>query len=115
MEKARWDTIQFSGDRITPRFFAGLAVSDNYKYAYIYGGKGNEAGDQNIGVQYYYDLYRVDLEQQAIRKLWEQKPMSGNNRVVARNMILSEDEQSIYFWVIRNICLNRMRCFIAWI
>lgn len=97
VEKARWDTIQFSGDRITPRFFAGLAVSDNYKYAYIYGGKGNEAGDQNIGVQYYYDLYRVDLEQQTIRKLWEQKPMSGNNRVVARNMILSEDEQSIYF------------------
>ncbi len=81
VEKARWDTIRFAGDHIPPRFFAGMAVADNYKHTYIYGGKGNEAGDQNIGVQYYYDLYRVDLERQSVRKLWEQKPMSRNNRV----------------------------------
>lgn len=91
-----WDTVHFEGDRISPRFFAGMAVSPDYKRMYIYGGKGNEAGDQNIGIEYYYDLYLVDLEKHVIRQLWEQK-LPEMNRVVARDMVLSEDEKSIYF------------------
>ena len=58
----RWDTIHFSGDRILPRFFAGMAVSPDYKRIYVYGGKGNESGDQNIGLEYFYDLYQIDME-----------------------------------------------------
>ena len=92
----RWDTIHFSGDRILPRFFAGMAVSPDYKRIYVYGGKGNESGDQNIGLEYFYDLYQIDMEKHTIRKLWNHPPPKMN-RIVARNMILSKDEKSIYF------------------
>ncbi|SHE80459.1 hypothetical protein SAMN05444349_106100 [Bacteroides faecichinchillae] len=92
----RWDTIPFSGDKIMPRFYAGVGVSPDYKHLYIYGGKGNEAGDQNIGIEYFYDLYQVDWDKRSIRKLWEQEPPAVN-RVVSRDMVVSKDEQSIYF------------------
>lgn len=95
-DKAVWDTLEFKGDVIPPRFFAGVAVSDDYKYAYIYGGKGNEEGDQNIGLKYYYDLYRIDLETGIIKKMWEQTPPAVN-RVVARNMVFSKDRTCLYF------------------
>lgn len=93
--QSHWDTLVFSGDIIPPRFFAGIATTPDGKYAYIYGGKGNDAGDQNIGIQYYYDLYRVDFETLQIKKLWEHKAPKAN-RVPVRNMILSKDGKYIY-------------------
>ncbi len=91
----RWDTLTCSGDVIPPRFFASMTATPDYEYAYIYGGKGNHAGDQNVGIQYYYDLYRVDLETMHIKKLWEHEAPQTNH-VPVRNMILSEDGKYIY-------------------
>lgn len=92
---SRWDTLAASGDVIPPRFFASMAATPDHKYAYIYGGKGNDAGDQNVGIQYYYDLYRVDLETMHVRKLWEHEAPQAN-RVPVRNMVLSADGQYLY-------------------
>ena len=91
----RWDTLRFTGDEIPPRFFAGIVMSPDYKRAYIYGGKGNETGDQNVGIQYYYDFYQLDFETLQVKKLWEHKA-PRTNRVPTRDMILSEDEKYIY-------------------
>ncbi len=95
-DKAQWDTLYMAGDRMAPRFFTGIALTPDHKTAYLYGGKGNEAGDQNIGVQYYYDLYRADLEKHTVKKLWEQESPK-TNRIAARDMLLSADGQHIYF------------------
>lgn len=91
----RWDTLTFAGDPIPPRFFAGITMTPDGKQAYIYGGKGNESGDQNVGIQYFYDLYQLDIETRKIKKLWEHKAPQVN-RVPTRDMILSEDGQYIY-------------------
>lgn len=91
----RWDTLHFAGDKISPRFFAGIAMSPDCKHAYIYGGKGNETGDQNVGIQYYYDFYQLDFETKQIKKLWEHKAPSAN-RIPTRDMILSEDGKYVY-------------------
>ena len=91
----RNDTLRFTGDEIPPRFFAGIVMSPDYKRAYIYGGKGNETGDQNVGIQYYYDFYQLDFETLQVKKLWEHKA-PRTNRVPTRDMILSEDEKYIY-------------------
>ena len=96
MDANRWDTLHFSGDRITPRFFSGMTLTPDCKYVYIYGGKGNEAGNQDIGIEYFYDLYQLDLERFSVRRLWQQKPPTVN-RVVSRDMVLSDDGRSIYF------------------
>lgn len=90
-----WDTLAFTGAPIQPRFFASTALSADGKQAYIYGGKGNEAGEQSIGIQYYYDLYRLNLEKRHITKLWEQKS-PDTNRVPTRDMLLSADGKYLY-------------------
>lgn len=95
LKTCRWDTLTFSGDRVTPRYFSGMAVSRDYKRVYLYGGMGNEAGDQNVGRNYLYDLYRVDMDTRSVRKLWEVKAPAVN-RVVPRNMILSADEKYLF-------------------
>lgn len=91
----RWDTLSVSGDKITPRYFSGLAVTPNHTQLYLYGGMGNEFGDQNVGRNYYYDLYKVDLDTRHVSKLWTQ-PAPDVNRVAARNMILSTDQKYLY-------------------
>lgn len=95
LNTCRWDTLAFSGDRVIPRYFSGMAVSNDYKRVYLYGGMGNEAGDQNIGRNYLYDLYRIDMQTRSVQKLWEAKAPAVN-RVVPRNMILSADEKHLF-------------------
>lgn len=90
----RWDTISYSGDFIAPRFFSGMAVSTDRKRMYVYGGMGNESGDQSVGRNYFHDLYQVDVDKKSIRRLWQNT--SDESLVSARDMILSDDEQYIY-------------------
>lgn len=93
--KNHWDSLSFSGAMIAPRFFSSMCITPDQRYLYIYGGKGNEAGDQNIGIRYYYDLYRIDLKQKQISKLWEQD-IPSSDFVPVRDMILSSDGKYLY-------------------
>ncbi|MCI1681041.1 MAG: hypothetical protein LKI39_00610 [Bacteroides sp.] len=90
----RWDTLQFKGDKLTPRFFSSMTPSKQGNYLYIYGGVGNESGDQSIGQNYYNDLYRIDLERHTIKLLWNH-PID-EKRVPSEQMILSDDGKSLY-------------------
>lgn len=90
----RWDTIHFKGDNLTPRFFSSIASSRQGNCLYIYGGVGNESGDQSIGQNYYNDLYKVDLTQGTIKLLWNH-PID-EKRVPSEQMILSKDGKSLY-------------------
>lgn len=95
MATNRWDTLAFDGDVVAPRFFAGMTMTPDGKHAYLYGGKGNEAGDQNVGIRYFYDLYHLDLEKYHIKKLWEHDA-PAEDRVPVRDMVISPDEQWLY-------------------
>lgn len=44
IEADRWDTLSYSGDRIIPRYFSGMAVNKNREHIYVFGGMGNESG-----------------------------------------------------------------------
>lgn len=89
-----WDTLQFKGDKITPRFFSSMASSAQGNYLYIYGGVGNDSGDQSVGHNYYDDLYRVDLTNSTIKKCWDNH--SSQKLVSGERMILSSDEKYLY-------------------
>lgn len=93
----RWDTLTFKGDRITPRFFSSIASSKKGDVLYIYGGVGNDSGDQTVGHNYYNDLYRVNLVNHTIKKCWGNP--SNTKLVSSERMILSDDEK--YLYVIR--------------
>lgn len=94
IEADRWDTLSYSGDRIIPRYFSGMAVNKNREHVYVFGGMGNESGEQSVGRNYLHDLYLLDRKQQSVRRLWQNA--SGHRLVVARDMILTPDEKYIY-------------------
>ncbi|MDC2232940.1 hypothetical protein [Bacteroides thetaiotaomicron] len=94
IEADRWDTLSYSGDRIIPRYFSGMAVNKNREHVYIFGGMGNESGEQSVGRNYLHDLYLLDRKQQSVRRLWQNA--SDHRLVVARDMILTPDEKYIY-------------------
>ena len=89
-----WDTLQFKGDNISPRFYTSMTSTRKGNFLYIYGGVGNDSGDQSVGHNYYDDLYRIDLTQQTIKKCWDNH--SGEKLVSGGRMILSRDEKFLY-------------------
>lgn len=86
----KWSLLSFEGDKITPRYFSSMCYQQNENALYVFGGMGNESGDQTIGRRYYYDLYRVDLNKKRITKLWE-IPWQGDNVVPVRSMVMLDD------------------------
>ncbi|WP_186458783.1 bacterial transcriptional activator domain-containing protein [Mucilaginibacter achroorhodeus] len=90
-----WETLSFKGDTILPRFFSGSSKANNKNEVYIFGGYGNQSGNQIVGGRHFYDLYKVDLNNRTIKKLWEIDP-SGESFVSANNLIVSKDGKYFY-------------------
>ncbi len=93
VEADKWDTLHFSG-YISPRYFSSMVSDKSGRNIFIYGGMGNESGEQSIGRNYYHDLYKVNLDSSSIVKLWG--GITPFHRVPVRSMILSSDEEFIY-------------------
>ena len=89
-----WEPVTFTGDIISPRFFAGMTHIGNQNLL-LFGGQGNETGEQSIGKTYYYDCYKINLKTNNIQKLWDVK-QTNTKMVSARNMVLSKDSTSFY-------------------
>lgn len=90
-----WDKVSFKGDEISPRFFSGYSVANESNEVYIFGGYGNQSGNQVIGGQHFYDLYKVNLTTHTIKKCWQIKP-PAEDFVAANNLILSDDKNYFY-------------------
>ena len=70
-----------SGDFLCPRYFSSAGYLDSNHSVYIFGGMGNESGDQVIGRRYFHDFYKVDLQEMRVQKLWdisEGQPNTGS-------------------------------------
>lgn len=86
-----WEEIPITtGDIIEPRYFAAMGHDKESGLLYVFGGLGNEIGDQIVGKQYMYNLYEVDIAKGESRLLWD-TDIEGPNCVVARNMIIPGD------------------------
>lgn len=86
----KWEHVQsLLGDRICPRYFSAIGYVPEKQWAYIFGGMGNDSGEQIVGRYYFHDLYKVDLIKKQVQKLWE---LEGEpDRVPARGMVLRGD------------------------
>jgi len=91
----RWEKVEFKGDLITPRFFAASGNSDKPDELFLFGGYGNESGNQIVGGKQVYDLYRINLKDHTVKKCWEMHP-AHDVFVPANNLILSEDKKYFY-------------------
>jgi len=95
--KNNWQKVVFTGDHIDPRFFSACSAANANNEVYIFGGIGNQSGNQIVGGMHFYDLYRVNLTTHIIKKLWAIKPKE-EAFVPANNLILSKDGK--YFYVL---------------
>lgn len=85
---SRWDIR--SGDEIFPRFFCSMGYDNASGNLLIYGGMGNESGDQIVGREYSYDLFEVNPVERSSRRLWA-ADWKGNNCVAVRGMVVDGD------------------------
>lgn len=92
----QWQKVIFKGDTITPRFFAASGSADNPNELFLFGGYGNESGNQVVGGKQFYDLYRINLKDHTIKKCWSIRPHDKEVFVPANNLILSADKKYFY-------------------
>lgn len=72
---------------LEPRYLSAVGIFDGGLY--IYGGKGNPKGVQELGARIYNDFYRLDLKTGELEKLWENDPVS--REVAASDLVFNED------------------------
>ena len=90
INKKAWHTLEgFQGNVIFPRYFSSVGYQENMNTAYIFGGMGNESGEQIVGRKYFYDLYKIDLNTKYIKKLWKMS-WDRENVVPGRGMVLDD-------------------------
>ena len=90
-----WDKMIFTGNRISPRFFSACSQANENNEVYIFGGYGNQSGNQIVGGKHYYDLYKVTLTNHTIKKCWEIRP-DEEDFVPTNNLIISKDKKYFY-------------------
>lgn len=87
------DTLPM-GDKIHPRYFTSMGYDAEDDALYIFGGMGNESGEQIVGRHYFYDLHRVDLKTGENTCMWGNDTVldwNEENMVPVRNMVVFED------------------------
>lgn len=89
-----WSKLNFKGDTICPRYFLSMGYLEKTNSLYIFGGMGNESGEYNVGRKYFYDLYKVDLNNYTIKKLWEITWKQKEDIVPIKSMIINEEKQT---------------------
>lgn len=95
LDDNEWYTLEgFTGDVVSPRYFSSVGYLKNENSVYIFGGMGNESGEQTVGRKYYYDLYKVNFDTKHITKLWNIK-WELDNIVPVRGMVVLND--SIFY------------------
>lgn len=75
-----------------PRYFCAMGYSRFDNSLYIYGGMGNESGQQIVGRDYFYDLYKVNPTDFSVEKKWSTSWNEEANTVAARNMVICEED-----------------------
>ena len=90
LDRRAWQRLpQPEGEKVWPRYFASMGYLPAEDKLFIFGGKGNEIGDQIVGGDYMYNLCEVDPNSLTVRKRWD-IPWEGENCVAVRGMVFVE-------------------------
>lgn len=78
---------------IAPRTSSASAIVGDDLY--IFGGRGNSSGRQELPSQYYYDLHAINLKTMKSRKIWETGPLK-NPFIPASTMYYIPEDSAFY-------------------
>lgn len=85
--KCTWQEQNSTGDKIAPRYFTATGTDD--RFVYVFGGMGNECGEQVVGRRYFYDLYRIDPHNFKSERLWD-LVWDEPNQVPVRSLVIDD-------------------------
>lgn len=80
---------------ISPRYTTSTTIVNNVLY--VFGGRGNKSGRQELSPRNYYDFYAVNLLSEQTNKLWEIES-TEKEFLPSENMIYDEKENCFYFF-----------------
>ncbi|MCM1505124.1 MAG: hypothetical protein NC127_08000 [Muribaculum sp.] len=89
-------------DEIHSRYSCSSVLVDSLLY--IFGGRGNPSGRQELSPRNYYDMYRINIHTNHVEKLWGDRtpPSTTGDFIPGENMIYDKDSNSVYIWTSRN-------------
>ena len=108
-----WSLVPLQGDTLAPRYHLAVAAGPKAGQCYVFGGIGNLTGKQELGLQHYYDLFLLDLNDSTLQKVWELPEVEAHFSVVDQ-MVFSEAEQALYvlgyraFGEVNNLALLKL-------
>jgi two-component SAPR family response regulator len=100
-----WEKIITKGDSLPPRYLAALGATADGKFAYILGGYGSHTGDQMLDPNYYYDLYRYDVENRSFKKLYNLRS-SVSQFTFANSLVINPETHKYYALMFPNDLFN---------
>jgi DNA-binding SARP family transcriptional activator len=90
-----WESVDLS-EKLPPRYLSGM-VADRQGKLLVIGGYGSSTGLQSEGPHNFYDMYRVDPADGSVEPLGVlQRQDVEKHFVFGRDMVLSEDEKTVY-------------------
>ena len=79
---------------ITPRYAATSYIVDSLMY--VFGGRGNPSGKQELSPKNYYDLYTINTHTLEVNKLWEMKSVPYGDFVSGENFVYNWENGDFY-------------------
>lgn len=74
-------------EEITPRYAMTSYIVDSLLY--VFGGRGNPSGKQELSPKNYYDLYAVDTRDFTVRKLWDMGKSPFGDFISSENFVFN--------------------------
>ena len=81
-------------EEITPRYAMTSYIVDSLLY--VFGGRGNPSGKQELSPKNYYDLYTVDTRDFTVRKLWDLGQSPFGDLISSENFVYNWSNGDFY-------------------
>ncbi len=94
-DASKWIELPLKGDIPEPRFMMGVTEAYNQGQYFIYGGYGNQSGEQDLGFQNLNDLYLLDLNDSSITQFWANSPGTAKY-LPSSSMVLNQKDSLLY-------------------
>lgn len=105
LKTKQWDTLAVKGDRLMPRYLAGLGSTPDGSHAYIIGGYGSNTGEQMLNPENYYDLIRYDVRRRSFKKIYSlKKPVT--DFTFASSLVINTIKKQYYGLAFQNNKFN---------
>ena len=79
---------------ITPRYASTSYIVDSLLY--VFGGRGNPSGKQDLSPKNYYDLYTINTHTLEVKKLWEMESVPYGDFVSGENFVYNWENGDFY-------------------